>query len=347
MTAYEDLMSTTTPSLPVPSLEVPTIAEISAACSRNQPLDFGDPILARAELPLGGRFFPLGFPLEIRTNAEKIRRAAEKSWGDFTEMFDAEPVRLSIGVTDGGPVECPPTPVFRGRDHLGPNIADTEHFLVSDIAPGCAFGWFTRNSLAHRGYIRYFFLEASAMVLIATRHATALHAACVELDGTGILLFGDSGAGKTTLSYACTQAGWTYITDDASFLVHDRDDLLVVGNNRQFRFRPSAEALFPELRGLPVLQRAPMGKPSLEVATKPLHSVKTAKWARIKHIVFLNRSGHQVHELVSFSAQVARLSMAGSPFISENGHDLGCRLHTGSHGSGSSCAGRCQPAVDG
>ncbi len=147
------------------------------------------------------------------------------------------------------------------------------------------------------------------MAGVASRHASGIHAACVSLGGTGILLCGDSGAGKTSLSYACARAGWTYITDDGSFLVHGRDDRLVVGNCSQVRFRPTAEALFPELRGRRVMERAGVGKPSMEMATRRERSAFEHRTRlRYRHIVFLKRDVAE-QELAIFPTAVARLSM--------------------------------------
>ncbi len=67
---------------------------------------------------------------------------------------------------------------------------------------------------------------------------------------TRVMLCGDSGAGKTTLSYACARAGWTYICDDASYLLNSGTDRTVMGTCNQVRFRPPAVELFPELLGL-------------------------------------------------------------------------------------------------
>jgi hypothetical protein len=144
------------------------------------------------------------------------------------------------------------------------------------------------------------------MFHLAARHSIGIHAACVELDGNGILICGDSGAGKSTLAYGCARAGWTYITDDASFLVNGRDDSLVVGNSRQVRFRPSAEALFPELQGRPILQRAQIGKPSIEWNTAPLAHFSTSFSSLVKHVVFLDRAAGIPAELVSLPKAVAK-----------------------------------------
>jgi hypothetical protein len=115
-----------------------------------------------------------------------------------------------------------------------------------------------------------------------------VHAACVALDGHGVLLCGDSGAGKSTLSYACARSGWTYVTDDSSFLLNSGTKRLVTGNCHQVRFRPSAAELFPEIRGLEITPRA-AGKPSIELPTGPMPYMNLSQNAKVDFIVFINR----------------------------------------------------------
>lgn len=286
-----------------------TIEQIRSACARSEPIQLGDPVLAQFEMPLCEMFYPLGFPLQIETNSEEVLRSAAISWQGFTKLFDTPPIRIRIGVKRGRSSECPPTPVSRVQQHLASNIADAENFSVIDLAQRFAYIWLTEAAVADRGYLRYFFLESTAMAILATSYTTAIHAACVEHKGCGILLCGDSGAGKTSLSYACARAGWTYITDDASFLVNNRNDRLVVGNCNQARFRPTAVELFSELTGKEIIQRAQVGKPSIELNLQPMSSISVSFTSRINHVVFINRRNVTRQELIDFPADVARYSM--------------------------------------
>jgi HPr Serine kinase C-terminal domain len=286
-----------------------TIDQIQTACARSEPLTLGDPMLARVAMPLQATFYPFGFPLEIATNSAEILAGATVCWQGFEQMFDTKPIQFRVGVRDTGSAECPPTPVSRFQQHLSSLTADGENFAISDVSKGFSVIWLNRAALAHRGYYRYFFLEAPAMCQICTSHTTPIHAACVEKEGCGILLCGDSGAGKSTLAYACARAGWTYITDDASFLVNSRDDRLVVGNCNLFRFRPSAESIFPELKGQPTMRRAEIGKPTIELSTLPLQNINLSHTSHINYVVFLNRRGTRRQELVPFPAQVAKYSI--------------------------------------
>jgi len=286
-----------------------TIEEIRTACARSEPLQLGDPVLARFPMPLRETFYPLGFPMRIETNSEEVLHAAAVSWHGFTRLFDTPPITLRVGVQPGKSLQCPPTPVCRIQQHLATNIADVNNFSIVDLSRQCGHIWLTEAAAANRGYLRYFFLESVAMAILATSYTTAVHAACVEYKGCGILLCGDSGAGKTSLSYACARAGWTYITDDASFLVNNRTDRLVVGNCNQARFRPSAVELFSELTGKDIVQRAQVGKPSIELNLQPLRNISASFTSRINYVIFLNRRNITRQELVEFPTEVARHSM--------------------------------------
>ena len=67
-----------------------------------------------------------------------------------------------------------------------------------------------------------------------------VHAALVVKDGVGIMLCGDSMAGKSTLAYACARAGWSYVTDDGTFLVRGELDRYAIGDFTNLRLRESS-----------------------------------------------------------------------------------------------------------
>jgi hypothetical protein len=286
-----------------------TLAQLQSKIGRGEPVILGDPVMAKMPLPLRDTFYPLGFPLEIETNCEEVLTAAAASWDGFVKLFDAPPMRLKVGVRAARSAECPPRPNCRIEQHLYTNIADAENFTVADLAQGVAKIWLTEAAVEHKAYLRYFFLEAAAYALLVTSHATPIHAACVERSGCGILLCGDSGAGKSSLAYACARTGWTYITDDGCLVVNHRKDRLVVGNCNEARFRPSASELFSELSGREVTQRMEVGKPSIELKMTELRNIATSPTTRVNHVVFLNRQEGIRQELVPFPTEVARYFM--------------------------------------
>ncbi len=266
-----------------------------------------DPYLYHAEMPFSAVYYPMGFPLKLVTNSQKVIRAAEESWGAFKPGFDIPTLRLNVGVLEDGSTECPVAPVFRAQQHLMVSTADPGNFCVDDLAKVYSFAWLSAATAAHSGYLRYHFLEPAALCHIANRYSAPIHGACVELNGRGVLLCGASGAGKSSLAFACARAGWTYITDDASFLVHGRNDRQVAGNCHMIRVRPNAAQLFPEVAGRPLTPRA-TGKPSIEIATSTL-GIPTANIAYVDYVVYLNRAEGNPEELIEFPKEAARRYM--------------------------------------
>lgn len=288
-----------------------TVGEIETACMTGAPPARVPHPLDTPDLSLSGTIFPMGFPLEIRTNAPEILEMSSLLWREFTQQYDAEPAISKVYVAEGGSEECPPAPLYRYQRPLFFSIADPQHYTVIDMERRTTFSAITRASLAHRLYLEYFFL----MMPLSTLPAHGIHAACVARGGRGVLLCGDSGAGKSTLAYACARAGWEYISDDGSLLI-DGERRIVAGNCHQVRFRPEACALFPEIRGLGVTPRA-SGKPSIELSTALMPHIKRCLRTRIDAIVFLNRLEPEPAQLVSYRKDVARIYMQQGLHVSD------------------------------
>ncbi len=254
-----------------------------------QPSD-PDPLLALQSFPFRQTFHPLGFAMEIETNSPEILAAASASWAVQTAIPTPSPIhlKLRIGVTPSSRLDCPPATVLRASGHLLSIVADSENSAVCDLALGHAFCWVNQAALRHPSYLRYHFLEAITLCLLSASRVTPIHGAAVSLHGQGVLLCGVSGAGKSTLAYACARAGWTFTSDDASYLLWNHPTPTVRGNAHQVRFRPSATSLFPEVAGHPLTPRTE-GKPSVEIRTCDLPLPALAPEATIHAIVFLKR----------------------------------------------------------
>jgi len=285
---------------------VATICEIEEAYRSARPIPKADATHARMELPFRERFYPLGFPLDLSTNRREILDAARESWGTFGELLQTAPLEVQVGVLPGRSEACPPPAECRAQRHILSFVADRENHGMTDMARGFSAIWLAEQVLQYRSYVRYVFLECAAMSQIASRHATGVHSACVARRGAGVLLCGDSGAGKSTLAYACAKAGWTYVTDDGSYMLHGGDAIQVVGNCTQVRFRASAGSLFPEIRGGNITQRTQSGKPSIELNTAGLPGILCSQTATIRYFVLLNRRAEVNAPLRPYSKEVAR-----------------------------------------
>ena len=254
---------------------------------------------ARGKLHYEAMHFPLGFPVRVLSNSPEVLAAAKESWSAFHPVFHRGPLEILFDVKPGNGAshKLPPEPAHMQKDSLLMHVADIDNFFIADLKKGRAMGRVTKETAASSKYFRYHFLEAAALCMVSALRAVAVHAACVRIGGKGVLLCGESGDGKSTLAFAGSRSGWTYVTDDASYIPMDRDDRLVVGNCNQVRFRPSAAEIFPELAGRALTPRA-AGKPSIEVRTEELPHLAIANSAYVDHIVFLNRKWSDAQELV-------------------------------------------------
>ena len=207
-----------------------------------------DPFRREVKLELESVYYPLGFPLRLATNCTEINKAAEEIWGRYPQAFETPPLRLRVAMETGG--EHPPAPVYRGQEHLMIITADARNFAVCDHTRNAAFCWLNDETSRDRPFTGYYFLEAMANYCLTQLYLTPVHGACVARDGRGVLLCGASGAGKTSLAYFCARNGWTYLSDNESWLVREGSGRLLLGNPDRIRFRDSARGLFPELAGL-------------------------------------------------------------------------------------------------
>jgi hypothetical protein len=285
-----------------------TVEQLESECYAGRPLDFTRHDVEGAELNHTETVYPYGFPTTVRTNAPEILTNFREMWGAFQKRFDTEPIRVDVHLVEDGSAECPPPPTYRLMMPLMVTVADHHNYAIADLECSKTKCTISSAALRHKPYLRYFFLEGTAGQHVANRFTTPVHAGCVALNGHGVLLMGDSGAGKSSLSYACARAGWTFVSDDAGFLLNGGGERIIIGNCHQVRFRPTAAKLFPELADLKITPRV-AGKPSIEVPTKSLPHMICAHSAQADFLVFLNRRAAGPPELVPYRRDVARYFM--------------------------------------
>jgi hypothetical protein len=284
-----------------------SIEDLESACNASQRVEPPKHFVEPPDLPFHATFYPFGFPAVITTNSERVLMQYEEIWGRFSKQHDTEPLRSEVQLVEGSSTECPPEPTFKFMQPLMMCVADADNYSIVDLDRCHTKIVISRAALRDRLYAQYFLL-GTPVCCITTRYTTPVHAACVALDGRGVLLCGDSGMGKSTLSYACARAGWTYVSDDGGLLLNGGTARLVTGNCHQVRFRPSAAQLFPEIEGLEITPRA-AGKPSIELPTAHMTDITTAQTARVDFIVFLNRRMNCPPQLVPYRRDVARRFM--------------------------------------
>ena len=168
------------------------------------------------------------------------------------ELSPSPPVTLHVAVSDRRDNSCR-LAASRGQGHLISIVHGTENFAVCDLGEGFSFAWLSGNVASEHPDLTRYFLETLGYLMLVARHFALIHASCVSLKGRGILLCGDSGAGKTCLAYALARRGWTFVSGDTTQLPRNAAGpnavgLNLVGRPESIHFRETARDLFPELK---------------------------------------------------------------------------------------------------
>ena len=263
-----------------------------------------DPLQRTIELAHRTVLFPLGFPLALRSNDARILSAARESWGRFEQRFEASPLDLRIVVSADGTGELPPQPSFRAQGSLTAIVSDRFNFATFDSSRGLGFAWVQESVAADSAFFRWWFLEAMVYYLLTEQHLTPIHAGCVAKAGRGVLLLGDSGAGKSTLAFGCARLGWTFVSDDAVWMLRGRSGRRVLGLPQHVRLRASCAELFPELNNRPV-GLAVNGKPMIQIGLNDFPTLSLAAECEVAACVFLRRDGSEQPSLEHLPAQQA------------------------------------------
>ncbi len=265
-----------------------------------------DPLGYDIPLPSTLVLHPMGFPLRLRTNSTAVAEAANVLWRYYPPQFSGRTIELRVVVGPRAPE--PPVPALpRGQHHLVSIVHSPENFATADLARGFAFACLSEDVAADRDYLSYHFLEPLVYLLLDALHLTPVHAACVAKQDSAVLLCGESGAGKTSLAYACARRGWQFLSGDVTHVIRSRRDHTVIGRPFQIRFRAATKILFPELAPFPS-RHCPNGKLDLEIDTAHL-GLDTRLTARAASIIFLHRgSGKTSANIDHFPALEAKVA---------------------------------------
>ncbi len=264
-----------------------------------------DPFHYGVELPLETNVNALGFPMRLVTNSPDIIRAAEESWAGYPRLFADKSLEFRVVVSDDESLECA-SDLFpsRAQGHLLHIMSDPANFAVCDMDKGFASFWLAPATARNREFFRYYYLLNAIYIMTWHTHLTSVHAAGIARNGRGVLLCGESGAGKTCLSFACARRGWDFITDESVSLVRGSPERMVVGGTRHMHFRESALALLPELHGR-LARVLATGKLSVEVNTNEFPEIRRIVQAPAEAVVFLNRTPGGPARLVPITVQEA------------------------------------------
>jgi hypothetical protein len=220
-----------------------------------------DPLFWGTPIRFCETFYPLGSVLQVESNEKEVIEAARESFGRYAPLDSTtEPdycIRLLVDPVHHQSKPWP-QPNFRASDHLFHVSCGETSFAIADLDSLSAVGFVTEELIRDTSFFRNAFLECLFYVLATHHTLTPVHCAGVAIQGRGAFICGPSGAGKTSLAYACVRAGMQVLSDD---VVHVRScsespAMKVWGRPWHLRLLPNAADLFPELSERPVHLRS-------------------------------------------------------------------------------------------
>jgi hypothetical protein len=186
-----------------------------------------------------------GVSCSIRTNSLELASTL-CSWRPKHRKHDAVGFSMRVVVSDAND-DCTIPPHFRGLGHIVIATFGASDIFVFDLIRREISATVSAQTARTAAFWADTLFPIAVGVLGPAIGILPLHAACLELGGSGILIAGASGAGKSTLAVAMAQAGLNYVSDDWTYIANDRDELLAHGVGASAKLLPDAIRHFPEL----------------------------------------------------------------------------------------------------
>jgi hypothetical protein len=184
----------------------------------------GDPFLEQAPRLKRGPLQLLGGRFQFESNSEALLRIVDEAYAGLPahRLSTAVP-RMTVGLhlTSREPRdqrEPAPLRLLASGEFLGA-ATPRSNFVAINVADRSALVTVAAQMLRFPYHLRYELLEFAVFTL-ATRvqGLVPLHAACVGKGGRALLLMGDSGAGKSTISLQALLQGLEFVSEDSTFV---------------------------------------------------------------------------------------------------------------------------------
>jgi hypothetical protein len=138
-------------------------------------------------------------------------------------------------------------PHFRGLHHVVIASFGAANIFVFDLLRRKVAATVSTKTARDPHFWNQVLLPITIGVLGATVGVVPVHCACLSRDGGGLLLAGNSGVGKSTLSVTLAQLGYDYISDDWTFLRREGEELVAYGLSPIVKLLPDTIEYFPQL----------------------------------------------------------------------------------------------------
>jgi hypothetical protein len=261
--------------------------------------------------PLGERYSAAGATLAIATNSQYILEGARKTFQPAAGPNVHAQVNMRLWVDPAARTSAPwPPPYFRGLDHLVFAAFDLESALLVDLGKRRIIGRFSPAMAADVIYWNRVIFPTLFGIVSPSVGITALHCACLARNGNALLLAGASGSGKSTLSLALAQNGFSFLSDDWTYLSRQGSELLAWNSMSRLKLLPDARVHFPELAALEPGVSV-NGELAYELEPEEVFGVHRSKHAEPRWVIFLERQENAEFTLIEVPSTEAAMRLGG------------------------------------
>jgi hypothetical protein len=223
-----------------------------------------------------------------------LQEQSQPGWESFS-------IRVLVGDQAS---EAVGTPYFRGLGHVVVASFGPANVFVFDLFRRSIAAIVSQEIAAQPAFWDRTLLPIAMGVLGPTVGVVPIHAACLAVNGEGMLIAGASGMGKSTLSVALAQNGFDFVSDDWTYLSLCQGRLLAHGMSVPAKLLPDAVTHFPFLSqyrvGVALNQELAYELP-MQDAGAAVRTCCEPRW-----FLFLERSGRPGCRFVSVSPDQAR-----------------------------------------
>jgi len=126
-------------------------------------------------------------------------------------------------------------------------FSDGKSLIISQPEKGIAKGYISEETLRSVRFFSHILFYVILAEMLRYHGLYYLHSSGVEKNTTSILLPGNGGVGKTTLSIAMVRKGFSYLSDDAILLKRTKKGVIAHPIPGDFHLDPSISYNFKEL----------------------------------------------------------------------------------------------------
>jgi hypothetical protein len=242
----------------------------------------------RKTLPLCAEFSLVGTRCLLSTNSPDVLRLSAP-WQALKSPPATHSFQMEIVEDPSLPSHPSGIPHFRGQGHLVFALLEPRSLISFDLLRRRVAGALSPAAARDSYFWNVQLLPIAIGLLGTTMGVAPLHCACLDRNGSGLLVAGDSGAGKSTLTAALARRGFAVVSDGWTYVSHDTDRLVAHGLFAPIKLLPDTVQFFPELR-CKTPKRTLNGELAHEVDPANLFRSTVKSSAPPKWLLFLERT---------------------------------------------------------